>query len=268
MKKLLVVLSAMMLMIFASSGISLAKDTDPGENPNLNTRTGDIKDTLTPDQQKDQKAKMEKFNKYLKEFPAKQNSQSSNINATSYYEWHFSIPVGEQEKSYWCGPASAKGMLGVKGFNPTQTYLANLMGTTTDGTFDYKVKDGLNSYLNSKGVIQWYMLDTLSTFGGYISMISFDAESNWAWDHLLHTEIGYLPNYQRHHSHYIAGNGYKGDKASANWEWYTDTYQEYDTGGSGGTHSGASHNTLGEHYTGAYNVYYCNISHPNKSLIW
>lgn len=39
-----------------------------------------------------------------------------------------------QQRTYWCGPAAASEALGLWGYSYSQTYMASVMGTTTNGT--------------------------------------------------------------------------------------------------------------------------------------
>lgn len=45
-----------------------------------------------------------------------------------------SIPFQTQQNDYYCGPASARMVLGGIGYNVTQDYMASLLGTTVNGT--------------------------------------------------------------------------------------------------------------------------------------
>lgn len=58
----------------------------------------------------------------------------SNAPLTRASSKEISIPFETQKTDYYCGPASAKMVLGGIGYNVSQEYMASLLGTTTNGT--------------------------------------------------------------------------------------------------------------------------------------
>ena len=56
------------------------------------------------------------------------------------------LPIHEQERSYWCGPATCQIVTHYFGRLCSQSTFASFMGTTTDGTAFYKVAYALSNY--------------------------------------------------------------------------------------------------------------------------
>lgn len=84
-----------------------------------------------------------------------------------------SIPFQTQQTDYYCGPASARMVLGGIGYSRTQNQMASLLGTTTAGTY---AGDGVANALNS--VVagskyafrwQWHTYTNVSTIKGHIT---------------------------------------------------------------------------------------------------
>lgn len=90
--------------------------------------------------------------KYLEE-------TSSSVNANPDGEWYgINVTAYKQEKTYWCGPASArqtlsfhKGKSGSGTALPSQTTLSGKIGTTTSGSTTTGIASGLNAYAATYG---------------------------------------------------------------------------------------------------------------------
>ncbi len=52
----------------------------------------------------------------------------------------------EQETSYWCGPATMESIADADGFDRTQSWWANELGTTQNGTSLYAIVTHINSH--------------------------------------------------------------------------------------------------------------------------
>lgn len=61
-------------------------------------------------------------------------SQNNNTLKTIPRQVVISIPFQTQQNDHYCGPASARMVLGGIGYNVTQDYMASLLGTTAKGT--------------------------------------------------------------------------------------------------------------------------------------
>lgn len=97
-------------------------------------------------------AMIEEF--YKTEELKKKNSGETGIFNDVYYS--ISVTNYMQETSYWCGPASARQTLSFHKSNsgssttlPSQTTLANKIGTTTAGSTSSGIKNALNEYAST-----------------------------------------------------------------------------------------------------------------------
>lgn len=75
-----------------------------------------------------------------------------NLNSRAvgdYDSIHWWLPVEAQQTSYYCGPASVAMVLKAQGYsNVTQSGLASIMGTNSNGTILGNIPTGLNQYSN------------------------------------------------------------------------------------------------------------------------
>lgn len=83
------------------------------------------------------------------------------------------IPFQTQQNDYYCGPASARMVLGGIGYSVTQDYMASLLGTTSsEGTYAGDVvANALNAVVaGSKYQFrwQWHTYTNISTIKGHI----------------------------------------------------------------------------------------------------
>ena len=84
---------------------------------------------------------------YLPGFAAQKqdtNGPKSNPGDGSYIHLH--LPGQIQSYNYYCGPASGRAVLCGRGITVSQTVLAGLMNTTSNGTGLYYVAPALNNY--------------------------------------------------------------------------------------------------------------------------
>jgi len=110
-----------------------------GDNPNL-----------TPDIPTDKQVKAKEEKKKLAEEYAEnlKTRNSGGVSTMALGELKtISVTGFEQERNYWCGPATTKQVLHfLNGSSQTQTYYAGKLGTTTDGTDFSLIDDVLNNH--------------------------------------------------------------------------------------------------------------------------
>ncbi len=143
-----------------------------------------------------------KIDKYIKENYS--NEKLDEISIKSGANKNLTVPLYQQEKDYYCGPASAKMLLKyVKGTLYTQASLATAMGTTrSNGTLVYKLTNTLNSKLGSSEYE--YVLDSDYEFGN--SLIYCIDKSKPI---VCHVDTSALPIYNGTScGHYIVSIGY------------------------------------------------------------
>jgi len=118
-----------------------------------------------------------------------------------------SISATKQENNYYCGPACVYMTLRSFRIIKTQQQLAQQMGTTlANGTYVYKARDCLNSYLGG-GISYKYV---------YTSEIPFNSGLQYSIKKgmpvLCHTRTGKLPGYRERGKdlyHYVLATGYE-----------------------------------------------------------
>ena len=83
------------------------------------------------------------------------------------------VPFQTQETNYYCGPASARMVLGAIGRYRTQSQLAGLMGTTTAGTnAGAPVVNALNAVASGSGfkfTWQWHTYSNINTIKDHVT---------------------------------------------------------------------------------------------------
>ena len=101
-----------------------------------------------------------------------ENIDKSNVPMARASSVEISIPFQTQQNDYYCGPASAKMVLGGIGYTRTQDQMAALLGTTTNGTnAGNNVANALNSVVaGSKYQFrwQWHTYSDVSTIKGHV----------------------------------------------------------------------------------------------------
>lgn len=85
----------------------------------------------------------------------------------------------KQERTYWCGPAAARQALSFhKAFSgsgtglPSQTTLANRIGTTGDGSLTTGIVSALNSYDGTFGQVGYLASDITNTSSAYETFVN------------------------------------------------------------------------------------------------
>jgi hypothetical protein len=132
------------------------------------------------------------------------------------YEW-LTASNYIQERSYWCGPASARQSLswhkrhsGSTTTLPSQTTLANKIGTTTSGSSTSKIATALNSYDGVFGPINYVasnLTDCASPLSSFYTRIGWMLEDARTVPIIL-TETEFITRYRGHPSrHYMCVSG-------------------------------------------------------------
>lgn len=82
------------------------------------------------------------------------------------------MPFQTQQNDYYCGPAAARMVLGGIGYTVTQSYMASLLGTTTNGTnAGDSVANALNTVASGSEYYfrwQWHTYTNISTIKAHI----------------------------------------------------------------------------------------------------
>ena len=96
----------------------------------------------------------------------------SNVPMTLSDSVVISLPFQTQQNDYYCGPASARMVVGALGYSRTQDQMASLLGTTTNGT---NAGNGVANALNSvvagskyRFTWQWHTYSDVSKIKGHI----------------------------------------------------------------------------------------------------
>lgn len=98
---------------------------------------------------------------------------SSRVSGASYM--NLAVPTCQQETNYYCGPATVQQTLKFHMNSvPSQTVLANQLGTTTDGTDMTKISGVLN---NNLGYTQ-YSLISIGTQTDWINKVTYALSIN------------------------------------------------------------------------------------------
>lgn len=163
------------------------------------------------------------------------------------YDHRINVPYFLQERSYWCGPATTREILGYIVATPaSQTTLAGDLGTTTDGTWFPMVRNVLNQRKPNQQGGPW-ILDKIEDHGDLISRMDYNAINNIPG--ALHVKLltAFFSYYNfDHDGHIMASDGVRRQKAGVYYGYYTDPYNEasYKSGGAstGGQHETRIHN--------------------------
>ncbi len=194
-----------------------------------------------------------------------------------------SIPLRMQERSYWCGPASAQEVLDYDwGYLSTvskysQSFLANAMGTnSTNGTYVYRLKNALNQYRHSNFYWDYHQLpsDETSAAIDLYNKTKYDIDSYEG--SVYHTKtypfygydawgeryglIGYYDKYSRDYHvafHYVVGYGYIEENTGRHRVMYLDSNNSNYGWGT----------PLGRHTVDARNMAECVINNAGY-IIW
>ena len=168
----------------------------------------------------------------------------SRANPGDHQILNLNLPGRVQETDYYCAPASAYAVLAGRGIYTTQSYLAELMGTTTSGTLLGNVAGALNEFNGDNGnnfvysllegyqlsgesmtAMEWAILFTntaISTLIGRYGVI-YDV-------HQVQGSSNYLTGYGNANGvaasnmyHYVAGEGFNSSDPSNRVCYYYDS---------------------------------------------
>jgi|GEM_PF-566087 len=168
-----------------------------------------------------------------------------------------SVPSYQQEKNYWCGPATVKQILGaVNGSSETQTYYAGKLGTTTDGTDFSLVDNVLNDHQDTNNYV--YRDFTSSEYATWKSVMILTID--WGYPAALDLKITpqNMPLYTTTvEGHILNNSGYNLLDSTNKKIRLTDPF---DQGGRGVT--------LGNVWHPFDGVWAANQAHFRKAVIW
>lgn len=168
-----------------------------------------------------------------------------------------SVTNFEQETNYWCGPATVKQILHyLNGTSKTQTFYANELGTTRDGTDFSLIDDVLNDFQSD--VLYVYRDFKSDEFSLWKSIIMLSTD----WDNPVVLDLkitpANMPNYKSNVAgHILNTSGYDLRSASNERVRVTDPF---DQGGRG--------ETIGNKWYSAEGVWNANQAHFRKAVIW
>ena len=174
----------------------------------------------------------------------------SNVSPTSltYFVEKLDIPVYEQQKNYYCGPANIKMVVQyLEGSSDNQSVYANYMGTDSyQETNAYDMYRALNHYTSKSWVETWHYDLTTSSFA---NLVKSNIDSNKPL--ILNTVTTPLYVYNGVGlSHYITVSGYSYPASFGDSDWYQYLYyvDPYRANYGNGT-------TYGEHQDTVSNVF-------------
>jgi len=126
----------------------------------------------------------------------------------------------KQERTYWCGPASTRQSLsfhksdsGSGAGLPSQTTLANKIGTTTDGSATTGIVSALNSYSGTFGSVSYLasnISDTSNPYESFVNRIGTMLRSITVnpTTPIILVQTKYIPRYNKAASrHYMTVSG-------------------------------------------------------------
>ncbi|HYO61614.1 MAG TPA: C39 family peptidase, partial [Actinomycetota bacterium] len=149
----------------------------------------------------------------------------------SYTHYLTSVPYYLQERSYWCGPATTRQIAGF--FNsspPSQTFMADKLGTTRDGTWFPMVAKVMNDRRPNDGP---WLLDDIETHGDLISRMDYGYNNRTPG--ALHVKLlkTFYNYYAFDHDGHIATSSGLRRNGKRYFGGYTDPYNEahYRSGG-------------------------------------
>jgi peptidase C39-like protein len=163
------------------------------------------------------------------------------------YDHKMNVPYYLQERSYWCGPATTRQILGAIVSTPaSQTSLASDLGTDTNGTYFPLIAKVLNNRKPDQPGGPWIKADIVHQ-GDLIARMDYNAMNNIAG--ALHIKLltAFFSYYNYDHDgHIMASAGVRKNKAGIYHGYYTDPYNEgsYRSGGAstGGQKENRIHN--------------------------
>jgi hypothetical protein len=194
----------------------------------------------------------------IKALKEKENKEQNLISPFSLPEGYYktiAVPSFEQEKSYWCGPATVKQVLHyINGKSSSQSTIASGLGTTKDGT-DFSVVD---NYLNTKQSKNVYVYVSNLSYDTWINHIITDLNINVPVLLDLTIKPTYMPLYTRNIAgHILNVSGLNTKTSTAAKIRLTDPFDEGNRGV-----------TLGNVWHPLSGVYNANMAHFRKAMIW
>jgi hypothetical protein len=226
---------------------------DPGdittESQTANSQVGNL--SLTPQEQRltnERLARSKGFQAELRQKDAHGKPGPIQLSYNIYQE--VSVPTYQQEKGYWCGPATNQQILASPRINRTysQLTLAGEMGTTTDGTVVGNMRNNLNTHTIYDATVApnmpsgWIWI--ASPPGNVTNFVNQHREDlsqnlpsvfNPRGKHP--TQSLYLVGWTSDGGHFVAGAGYREDDwALISEVKYVDPYQNPSTNASLGAH--------------------------------
>ena len=184
---------------------------------------------------------------YLQKVDDELDDALDNIVQPRYFVSKLSITNYKQDNGYYCGPANVKQVVQyLNGSSSTQSTYANYMGTNSDGTYVYAVRNALNYYTNQN---YNYVLGSNYNSSSFSTLVKNKISSNKPI--ILHANTASLAMYNGTSiGHYLTVNGYTytaafGGNTGIDNIYYVDTwYANYGNG-----------NVLGEHMDTTSNVF-------------
>ncbi|MFG6196962.1 C39 family peptidase [Nonomuraea sp. JJY05] len=141
----------------------------------------------------------------------------------------------QQENANWCGPAAAQTIIGTMGISaPTQSWLADWMGTTGLGTMPWKMKDGLNAYVPLDFPYKDYEVAAggLPRIRGLEVIVKSLSRGRPVAVLVKPGQLPWSPNAPGGIRHYLVIHGFGGHEWSEPgfWPWVPDNFKVWDPG--------------------------------------
>ncbi len=253
----------LLALLSASTTSVMADEPSPAPNPVVFNAAGPSPDELylgmTPEQR----------DLALK----KEAASESLVTVASDYYKSLDVPYYQQETSYWCGPASGKGILDYLGKVYSQSYLAGpynpslgqygMETTEAEGTYVWKYARTLND-LDGDAVPPSWVWEYLNAAGSQqtiVDKLKTDLNSNLPQVNRTLTKPdsshglrGFVCNY----GHYIALCGLD-QSASTDSIRYTNSYEDPCNG---------TDTSLGRWWWPTSQVAYCTAVYDGGWIIW
>lgn len=263
-RKLLVFLAAMMILSSLWPALALATSE---------TNTGALLDvpTSADEELKWEQATAEKDR--LAQDWCKESEKQNKGKVSAQTLWSLVCDNYKQEKSYWCGPASARQTLsyhkrksGSTATLPSQTTLASKIGTTSSGSSTAAIANALNYYKTTFSIPDYYIASDITGYSNptetFRIRIYTDITSTTKLAPIVLLQTKYLPRYSGNsYRHYNTVSGY--DSASPIWMETVDPH--YDSRYFG-YHWDPMGSTTADGVCRA--VYQADLEGANKAMCW
>lgn len=231
MKNLIVILNVILLAFMFSCSEDLKENSDivdSSENKGDMPISENFNKAFPDDYQEENYAEI---NAFKENFEVKSTDPDKAVSEAS--KVILPVPHKYQEKSYWCGPASAQMVQYYFNMPASQSYIASKCGTTSSlGTYVYRLVKWFNDppmtgykVLPSGWKWAYVYLTSYDNFKYRVqrTMGKFNAPQVW---HLktYPSSTYHLPGYTRNFGHYVVGSGYdfSGSTPKVTYEdpWY------------------------------------------------